>query len=45
VRADALIVDANFQGGAAVAEASGLPWCSPRGAGLPTPALRMLVGA
>jgi MGT family glycosyltransferase len=27
VRPDALIVDANFQGGAAVAEASGLPWC------------------
>jgi MGT family glycosyltransferase len=24
---DALIVDANFQGGAAMAEASGLPWC------------------
>src|SRR5262249_4436033 len=24
---DALIVDANCQGGAAVAEASGLPWC------------------
>ena len=24
---DVLIVDANFQGGAAVAEASGLPWC------------------
>jgi MGT family glycosyltransferase len=27
VRPDALIVDANFQGGAALAEASGLPWC------------------
>ncbi len=27
VRPDALIVDANFQGGAAAAEASGLPWC------------------
>jgi MGT family glycosyltransferase len=27
VRPDALIVDANFQGGAAVAEASRLPWC------------------
>jgi MGT family glycosyltransferase len=27
VRPDALIVDANLQGGAAVAEASGLPWC------------------
>jgi len=27
VRPDLLIVDANFQGGAAVAEASGLPWC------------------
>jgi MGT family glycosyltransferase len=27
VRPDALIVDANFQGGSAVAEASGLPWC------------------
>lgn len=27
VRPDALIVDANFQGGAAMAEASGLPWC------------------
>jgi MGT family glycosyltransferase len=27
VSPDALIVDANFQGGAAVAEASGLPWC------------------
>jgi MGT family glycosyltransferase len=27
VRPDALIVDANFQGGAAIAEASGLPWC------------------
>jgi MGT family glycosyltransferase len=27
VRPDALIVDANFQGGGAIAEASGLPWC------------------
>ena len=27
VRPDALIVDTNCQGGAAVAEASGLPWC------------------
>jgi MGT family glycosyltransferase len=27
VRPDVLIVDANFQGGAALAEASGLPWC------------------
>ena len=27
VQPDALIVDANFQGGAAVAEASGSPWC------------------
>jgi MGT family glycosyltransferase len=27
VRPEALIVDANFQAGAAVAEASGLPWC------------------
>jgi UDP:flavonoid glycosyltransferase YjiC (YdhE family) len=27
VRPDALITDANFQGGAAVAEASRLPWC------------------
>lgn len=27
VRPEALIVDANFRGGAAVAEASGLPWC------------------
>jgi MGT family glycosyltransferase len=27
VRPDALIIDANFQGGGAMAEASGLPWC------------------